>query len=146
MQSASVDPNSDKRISEDVEKKCIAANVSIYNNLAATLLQTENCDFEKVKKYADIVIELDDTNEKAWFRKGQALAKLKDFSAAKICYEKVVKLQKKSGKDSSNTLKQIRDCEVKIKESEKREKAMYQNMFKWKDSKYTYVKDVPIFL
>ena len=38
LQAVSVDPNSNVKISEDLEKQCIKANIAIYNNLAACLL------------------------------------------------------------------------------------------------------------
>ena len=38
LQAVSVDPNSKVKISEDLEKQCIKANIAIYNNLAACLL------------------------------------------------------------------------------------------------------------
>ena len=40
LQSSSVNPNSDKKISKDLEEQCIKANIAIYNNLAACLLAT----------------------------------------------------------------------------------------------------------
>ena len=33
-QSASVYPNSEKKITEEMEQECIEANISVYNNLA----------------------------------------------------------------------------------------------------------------
>ena len=36
-----------------------------------------------------VVIELEDKNEKAWFRRGQACLKLKDFDTALDCFNKV---------------------------------------------------------
>ena len=33
LQSSSVNPNSDKKISKDLEEQCIKANIAIYNNL-----------------------------------------------------------------------------------------------------------------
>jgi hypothetical protein len=50
---------------------CIETNIAVYNNLAASLLQIQTSNPTAIDKYASIVIELDETNEKAWFRKGQ---------------------------------------------------------------------------
>ena len=43
----------------------------MYNNLAASLLQIPGSDPAIADKYVSIVLELDDQNEKAWYRKGQ---------------------------------------------------------------------------
>ena len=51
-----------------VEKQCIALNISIYNNLAACLLQLKDSKAERIKEVTEVVIELDSSNEKAWFR------------------------------------------------------------------------------
>jgi hypothetical protein len=45
----------------------------VYNNLAASILLIPGLDPSVVERYADIVIELDDNNEKAWYRKGQVI-------------------------------------------------------------------------
>jgi hypothetical protein len=50
---------------------CISTNIAVYNNLAASLLQLESSEPASIEKYASIVIELDDSNEKAWYRKAQ---------------------------------------------------------------------------
>lgn len=51
-----------------MEKQCIALNISIYNNLAACLLQLKDSKAERIKEVTEVVIELDSSNEKAWFR------------------------------------------------------------------------------
>merc|ERR1719429_222574 len=87
LQAASVNPDSDKKISAQMELECINANISIYNNLAACLLasdeHTSETDLEKVIKYTDIVLELEDTNDKALYRKATAMKRLKNYSDAK---------------------------------------------------------------
>lgn len=49
---------------------CIELNISIYNNLAACLLQIGDSKAERIKEVTEVVIELDPSNEKAWFRQG----------------------------------------------------------------------------
>ena len=68
LQVASVDPNHKKHIDPEVEKRCIELNISIYNNLAACLLQIADSKAERIKEVTEVVIELDPSNEKAWFR------------------------------------------------------------------------------
>ena len=53
-----------------MEKQCIELNISIYNNLAACLLQLSDSKAERIKEVTEVVIELDASNEKAWFRQG----------------------------------------------------------------------------
>ena len=56
-----------------MEKQCIELNISIYNNLAACLLQLSDSKAERIKEVTEVVIELDASNEKAWFRQGPFL-------------------------------------------------------------------------
>lgn len=131
LQFASVDPNSDKKIPENLEDECIKANVSIYNNLAACILannKDKNAveDHEKVVKYTEIVLELEGTNDKALYRKGQALKSLKRFHEAKETFEFLLKL----GKAPKDVANHIKDCNEALKEFKQKESSMYQNMFK----------------
>ena len=56
-------PNSEKKITEEMEQECIKANISVYNNLAACILatvkdnSTSNAEkeHEKVVKYTGMV-------------------------------------------------------------------------------------------
>merc|ERR1712080_159679 len=101
LQAASVDPNSDKKISPELEQECIRANIITYNNLAACMLASQahntESDFEKVIKYTDIVLELDESNDKAPFRKAQALRQVKDYCRASETYEKLKRVQANKG-------------------------------------------------
>merc|ERR1712050_251314 len=38
LQTSSVDPNSEKKISAELEQECIKTNISVYNNLAVCIL------------------------------------------------------------------------------------------------------------
>ena len=55
---------------------------------------------------SQIVIELDGDNEKAWYRRGQACIRLKDFDRAKTSFMKVASISggqfKYQSKDSYN--------------------------------------------
>ena len=79
LQAASVDLNHEKHIDKDTENKCIQTNISVYNNLCACLLAQPDASSERIKELAEIVIELDGNSEKAWYRRGQACVRLKDF-------------------------------------------------------------------
>jgi len=138
--SSSVDPNSQKKISPDLERECIKANISIYNNLAACLLaqaKDECLDTEKseqnhlkVVQYTDIVLELDKNNDKAMFRKAQALKNIRDFSSARENFENLKRLYQKNGIPvGRDVIAAIQECTEALKESDKKEKSMYKNMF-----------------
>jgi len=127
LQGASVDPNHDKHIDKEVEEKCIQTNISVYNNLCACLLQQADSSSERIKQLAEIVIELDKNNEKAWYRRGQACVKLKDFETAKESFSKVTEI---SGGKNKDVAKWIRQCDVQLEKNKNKEKKMYQEMFK----------------
>ena len=74
-----------------------------------------------------IVIELDKNNEKAWYRRGQACVKLKDFETAKESFSKVTEI---SGGKNKDVAKWIRQCDVQLEKNKNKEKKMYQEMFK----------------
>ena len=149
LQSASVDPNSSKKVAKEVEDQCIAANISIYNNLAACLLASPDhqseADFEKVVTYADIVLELDPENDKAMYRKAQALKKAKNFSKAKDTLEELVKVSKKKSKPiPKDVAEDMKLCQEMLKNYDLKAKAMYENMFasgqKWKEKTFREMK------
>merc|ERR1712203_851632 len=81
-----------RSIDPEVEKQCIELNISIYNNLAACLLQLRDSKAERIKEVTEVVIELDASNEKAWFRHGQACIRLADYDKAKESFGKVAEL------------------------------------------------------
>ena len=49
-----MDPGHDKHISPELEQKCIALNISIYNNLCACLLQQKDSKAERIKELAEV--------------------------------------------------------------------------------------------
>jgi len=137
LQVASVDPNSDKKITPELEKECIKANISVYNNLAVCILanardnstSTAEQEYEKVVKYADIVLELEAENDKALYRKAQALKLMRNFSSAREVFEKLKAVQEKNRIFDKEVISGIKECQEALKENDKKEKSMYQNMF-----------------
>ena len=77
------------------------------------------------------MIELDENNEKAWYRHGQACVKLKDFDTARDSFNKVTKISEGKNKDVA---KWIRQCDVELEKSKNQQKRMYQEMFNSKKS------------
>jgi len=126
LQNASVDPNHKKHIEPEVEKRCIELNISIYNNLAACLLQITDSKAERIKEVTEVVIELDPSNEKAWFRHGQACIRLADYEKAKESFGKVAELSKGGNKEVPRWLQK---CDLELKKRRETEVKMYKEMF-----------------
>jgi FK506-binding protein 4/5 len=76
-----------------------------------------------------VVIELDKKNEKAWFRRGQACMKLKDWEGARESFVNVSELSGKSNKEGNRLL---RECDQQLGERRDKEKMMYREMFQSK--------------
>ena len=126
LQSASVDPNHEKHIDPALEQRCIQLNISIYNNLCACLLQQKDSKAERIKELAEVVLELDKNNEKAWFRHGQAAVRLNDFEKAKESFGKVAELSEGRNKEVPRWLQK---CDVELKKRRDKELKMYKEMF-----------------
>jgi len=127
LQAASVNPDQKNCITKEQEKQCIQLNISVHNNLAMCMLQQDNSNFERVKHLAEVVIELDKNNEKAWFRHGQACVKLKDIDTALDSFKQVVSI---SGGANKEAVKSVKECEIKLQGQKLKEKRMYEEMFK----------------
>ncbi|TFJ98494.1 IgGFc-binding protein-like [Platysternon megacephalum] len=105
----------------------------------AALLNLAMCHL-KLKEYAlalencSKALELDSSNEKGLFRRGEAHLAVNDFELARADFQKVLQLY-----PSNKAAKvQLLACQQKIREQHEREKKMYANMFQRladKDSK-----------
>jgi len=127
LQFASVDPQQKNCVSKEVEQECIQLNISVHNNLCACLMQQDTSNPERVKHLAEVVIELEDKNEKAWFRRGQACLKLKDFDTALDCFNKVCEL---SGGSNKEGVRLQRETELNLEAQRQKERKIYQDMFR----------------
>ena len=104
--------------------------LTFEKNIFFTGSKTE-VEYEKILKYLDIVLELDPENDKALYRKGQALKHMKDFEKSKDIFEELVKIQtKKKQPIPKDVLEDIKNLSLILKNSEKQAKDMYANMFK----------------
>jgi tetratricopeptide (TPR) repeat protein len=126
LQSASVDPNHKKHIDAALEKRCIELNISVYNNLCMCLLQKKDSKADRIKELAEVVLELDKNNEKAWFRHGQACVRLNDFEKAKESFAKVAELSEGKNKEVPRW---IQKCDLELKKRRDKELTMYKEMF-----------------
>ncbi len=70
-------------------------------------------------------LELDESNEKGLFRRGQARAAMKDWELAKVDFTKVLE-HDPNNKAAKN---QAAICAHHIKQFREKEKKMYSNMF-----------------
>lgn len=108
-----------KQESMDLISKC-------YNNLAACIVNgppRQKDDYLRAVFYCDKVLELDDNNEKAIFRKGCAYMKAEKYDHA------IEQLKKCSNNAQANVL--IEECNLKlIEERKKRDAAIRANFAK----------------
>lgn len=80
-------------------------------------------------------LELDGSNEKGLFRRGEARLAVNDFELARADFQKVLQLY-----PSNKAAKaQLVICQQKIREQHEREKKMYANMFQRLADKETKV-------
>lgn len=116
------------------EEKAKALRLAAHLNLAMCFLKLhepkpalENC--EKA-------LELDEANEKALFRRGEALLAMKEFDRARGDFQRVIQLY--PGNKAAKT--QVILCQKLVKEQHEIDKRLYANMFQKfaeKDAKKT---------
>ncbi|TNN80023.1 Peptidyl-prolyl cis-trans isomerase FKBP4 [Liparis tanakae] len=121
-------------LSEEDEKNAKALRLAAHLNLAMCFLklQEPNTVLENCNK----ALELQDSNEKALFRRGEALFGMKEFNRARDDFQQVVQLYpaNKAAKG------QVSLCQKRIKEQHEKDKRIYANMFQKfadRDSKVT---------
>ncbi|XP_054631220.1 peptidyl-prolyl cis-trans isomerase FKBP4 [Dunckerocampus dactyliophorus] len=110
-------------LSEEDEKKATALRLAAHLNLSMCYLKLrepnpalENCDK---------ALELDESNEKALFRRGEALFGMKEFDKARDDFQRVVQLYPANKAAKS----QVVLCQRKIREQHEKDKRTYANMF-----------------
>lgn len=110
-------------LQDDEEKKAKALRLAAHLNLAMCYLkiQEPSSAFDNCDK----ALELDSSNEKALFRRGEALFAMKEFERAKDDFQKVIQLYP-SNKAAKT---QIALCQKRIKEQHEKDKRIYANMF-----------------
>uniref|UniRef100_A0A3Q3W3F5 peptidylprolyl isomerase n=1 Tax=Mola mola TaxID=94237 RepID=A0A3Q3W3F5_MOLML len=110
-------------LSEEDEKKAKALQLAAHLNLAMCFLklQEPNQALENCEK----ALELDASNEKALFRRGEALCSMKEFDRARTDFQQVVQLYPANKAAKS----QVVFCQKRIKEQHEKDKLIYANMF-----------------
>ncbi|TWW76381.1 peptidyl-prolyl cis-trans isomerase FKBP4 isoform X1 [Takifugu flavidus] len=110
-------------LSEEDEKKAKALRLAAHLNLAMCFLKMNEPN--KALENCDQALELDESNEKALFRRGEALFGLNEFDRAKNCFQQVVELYPANRAARS----QVSICQKRIREQHLKDKLIYANMF-----------------
>ncbi|AWP08529.1 putative peptidyl-prolyl cis-trans isomerase FKBP4 [Scophthalmus maximus] len=124
-------------LSEEDEKKAKALRLAAHLNLAMCFLKLQEPN--QALESCDKALELDASNEKALFRRGEALFAMKEFDMARDDFQRVVQLYPANKAAKS----QLALCQKRIKEQHQKDKLIYANMFQKfadRDSKKEAVK------
>ncbi|CAI5664323.1 unnamed protein product [Oreochromis niloticus] len=110
-------------LSEEDEKKAKSLQLAAHLNLAMCFLKLQEPN--KALEHCDKSMELDASNEKALFRRGEALFGMNEFEKARDDFQKVLQLYP-ANKAAKN---QVLLCQKRIKEQHEKDKRIYANMF-----------------
>nr|XP_046251069.1 peptidyl-prolyl cis-trans isomerase FKBP4 [Scatophagus argus] len=110
-------------LSEEDEKKAKALRLAAHLNLAMCFLKLQEPN--QALESCDKALELDPSNEKALFRRGEALCCMKEFDKARDDFQQVVQLYPTNKAAKS----QVVLCQKRIKEQHEKDKLIYANMF-----------------
>ncbi|XP_077424747.1 peptidyl-prolyl cis-trans isomerase FKBP4 [Vanacampus margaritifer] len=124
--------DNESALTEEEEEKAKALRLAAHLNLAMCYLKLKepNQALENCNK----ALELDESNEKALFRRGEALFSMKEFDKARDDFQRVVQLYPANKAAKS----QMVLCQKHMKEQHEKEKRTYAKMFQKfaeKDSK-----------
>ncbi|XP_060634032.1 peptidyl-prolyl cis-trans isomerase FKBP4 [Anolis sagrei] len=110
-------------LSDEEELKAKSLRLAAHLNLAMCHLKLK--EYTHVLENCNKALELDNSNEKGLFRRGEAHLAVNDFELAREDFQKVLQLY-----PSNKAAKaQLMICHQKIREQHEREKKMYANMF-----------------
>lgn len=110
-------------LSEEDEKKAKALRLAAHLNLAMCFLKLQEPN--QAQENCDKALELDASNEKALFRRGEALIGMKEFGRARDDFQQVIQLYPNNKAAKS----QVVLCQKHIKEQHEKDKRIYANMF-----------------
>lgn len=110
-------------LSEEDEKKAKSLRLAAHLNLAMCFLKLQ--ESSQALENCDKALELDASNEKALFRRGEALFGMKEFERARDDFQHVVQLYPANKAAKS----QVVLCQKRIKEQHEKDKRTYANMF-----------------
>ncbi|KAJ8411227.1 hypothetical protein AAFF_G00172330 [Aldrovandia affinis] len=110
-------------LQNEEELKAKALRLAAHLNLAMCYLKMH--EQSQALESCDKALELDDCNEKALFRRGEALFAMKEFERARMDFQKVVQLYPANKAAKA----QVVLCQRQIKEQHEKDKRLYANMF-----------------
>jgi len=105
------------------EPKAKALRLAAYLNLAMCYLKMQ--EPSQALENCDKALEMDESNEKALFRRGEARFAMKEFEKARGDFQRVVQLYPANKAAKS----QVALCQKQIKEQHEKDKRLYANMF-----------------
>uniref|UniRef100_A0A3Q3G443 peptidylprolyl isomerase n=1 Tax=Labrus bergylta TaxID=56723 RepID=A0A3Q3G443_9LABR len=126
-------------LSEEDEGKAKALRLAAHLNLAMCFLKLQEPN--QALESCDKALELDESNEKALFRRGEALFGMKEFDRARDDFQQVVQLYPANKAAKS----QVVFCQKRIKEQHEKDKRIYANMFEKFAERDSKVKGCEIF-
>ncbi|KAL1262405.1 hypothetical protein QQF64_007670 [Cirrhinus molitorella] len=110
----------------DEEEKAKCAAMTAHLNLDYVLRYLKDASSQPgTPRNCDKALELDANNEKALFRRGEALVVMKEFDRARADFQRVTQLY--PANKAAKT--QIALCQKHIKEQHEKDKRLYANMF-----------------
>ncbi|KAM6960907.1 peptidyl-prolyl cis-trans isomerase FKBP4 [Aplochiton taeniatus] len=110
-------------LAEGEEQKAKALRLAAYLNLAMCYLKLQ--EPSAAKENCDKALELDEANEKALFRRGEAMYAMKEFDRARGDFQQVIQLYPANKAAKS----QVALCQKQIKVQHEKDKLLYANMF-----------------
>lgn len=110
-------------LSDEEDTKAKSLRLAAHLNLAMCHLKLK--EYSQALENCNKALELDSSNEKGLFRRGEAHLAVNDFELARGDFQKVIQLY-----PSNKAAKvQLVTCQQKIREQHEKEKKMYANMF-----------------
>lgn len=110
-------------LSAEDEKKTKVLQLAAHLNLAMCFLKMQEPN--QALENCDKALEMDAANEKALFRRGEALFSMKEFHRARDDFQRVTQLYPSNKAAKS----QVMLCQKRIKEEHEKDKRIYANMF-----------------
>uniref|UniRef100_A0A3P9I6T5 peptidylprolyl isomerase n=1 Tax=Oryzias latipes TaxID=8090 RepID=A0A3P9I6T5_ORYLA len=110
-------------LSEEDEKKAKTLRLAAHLNLAMCYLKLHEPN--QALENCDKALEMDSSNEKALFRRGEALFAMNEFDKARDDFQRVVQLYPANKAAKS----QVMLCQKRLKEQHEKDKRIYANMF-----------------
>eukprot|EP01095_Lingulamoeba_sp_RSL-Kostka_P006790 TRINITY_DN214_c2_g1_i1.p1 TRINITY_DN214_c2_g1~~TRINITY_DN214_c2_g1_i1.p1 ORF type:complete len:250 (-),score=101.54 TRINITY_DN214_c2_g1_i1:170-919(-) len=112
------------KLSSEEEDRANELYISTFSNMAAVHLKL--LEYKKCVNDCNKVLDRDENNVKALYRRGCAYLKIKDLDAAQEDLENIISIDPNNG----SAKKQLKICKKAQKKYEENEKKRYQRMFK----------------